>query len=313
MTTAWLFPGQGTQKVGMGKALVDAFPESKAVFDEADEALGWSLSKMCFEGPDETLTLTANTQPAILTTSVAALRAVRSVLGDSVQPTFAAGHSLGEYTALVASGTLRFDDAVRLVHLRGRAMQEAVPAGIGAMAAIMGGDEDAVRALCDRARGSDSLSPANYNAPGQVVVAGSAPAVERAREVASEFKLKAIPLKVSAPFHCELMEPAARAVESALADVALSEAEWPVIHNVDAQPNRSPDRVRELLVRQIDGPVLWRQTVEALADAGVTTALEIGPGRVLSGLVRKTNKAITVHRAGEPDQIRALPELLSRS
>jgi [acyl-carrier-protein] S-malonyltransferase len=235
---AWLFPGQGTQTVGMGKALAEASPAARGVFERADQALGESLSRLCFEGPEADLSLTANTQPAILTTSIATLAAIRESIPDLPLPAFSAGHSLGEYSALVASGALAFEDAVRLVRLRGRAMQSAVPEGQGAMAAIIGGDEAAVRALCTDASQGEIVAPANFNAPGQIVIAGQKSAVLRANELAGARKLKAIPLNVSAPFHSALMEPAARAVETALVDIAVKPLAFPVLANVDAKPNQ---------------------------------------------------------------------------
>lgn len=311
MSYAWLFPGQGAQAVGMGKALCEASPAARRVFERADAALGWSISKLCFEGPDAELILTKNTQPAIVTTSVAALEALREAHPDLPPPAFAAGHSLGEYSALVAVGALSLEDAVRTVHIRGAAMQEAVPAGQGAMAAIMGGDEEAVRTLCGDAAESDVLQPANFNAPGQIVIAGSAPAVERAVALAKQRGLKAIPLKVSAPFHCALMEPAARAVEHALASVTVHPFDIPVVSNVEARPNTASDRVPELLVRQVDSPVLWDRSVAAMAEAGVSAALELGPGKVLAGLVKRIAKSITVQSVGEPQHLADARQLTS--
>jgi [acyl-carrier-protein] S-malonyltransferase len=287
----------------MGKALYDAFPEARATFEEADEALGEKLSTLCFDGPAETLTLTANAQPAIVTTSIAALRAIRAQVPNLAPPAFAAGHSLGEYSALVASGALAFADAVRLVRLRGKAMQEAVPPGIGAMAAILGGEEADVRALCDAAREGDVLSPANFNAPGQIVIAGSAAAVERARALASDRKLKAIPLQVSAPFHCTLMRPAASAVQSALGAITVSPLAFPVVSNFEAKPNTDSARVAPLLVSQVDGAVLWEPSVRLMVHGGVSRALEIGPGAVLAGLVRKIDKSVPVLSVGTPETV----------
>jgi [acyl-carrier-protein] S-malonyltransferase len=300
MTTAWLFPGQGTQEVSMGKALCEASPAAKACFELADRALGFSLSKLCFEGPLDELTLTKHAQPAILTASIAALMAWREAEPDLAPPSFAAGHSLGEYSALVAAGALRFEDAVRIVHLRGRAMQEAVPEGQGAMAAILGGEPAQVSALCEEAAAGEVLSPANFNSPGQIVISGTAAAVARAVELAPAKKLKAIPLKVSAPFHSALMAPAARAVEAALSSVDIGELRFPVVANVDARPNSDRGRVAELLVRQVDGPVRWQESVAFMADAGVTHAFEIGPGKVLAGLVKRIDKRISVESRFEP-------------
>ena len=289
----------------MGKALAAASPAARACFEAADRALGFSLSKLCFEGPQEELTLTKNAQPAILTASIAALAAWREAVPALENPSFAAGHSLGEYSALVAAGALAFEDAVRIVHLRGRAMQDAVPEGRGAMAAIMGGEPEQVSALCAEAADGDVLAPANFNSPGQIVISGSAPAVARAVELAPSKKLKAIPLKVSAPFHSPLMAPAARAVEAALAKVTLSALAFPVVANVDAQPNADPARVAELLVRQVDGPVRWQESVSFMAGAGVTTAFEVGPGKVLAGLVKRIDKRISVASRFEPDSFAA--------
>lgn len=311
MSYAWLFPGQGAQFVGMGKALCEASPAARRVFERADEALGWSLSRLCFEGPEEELVLTKNTQPAIVTTSVAALEALREAYPELPPPACAAGHSLGEYSALVAVRALSLEDAVRTVEIRGRAMQEAVPPGEGAMAAIMGGDEAAVRALCEAASDSGVVQPANFNAPGQIVIAGQSAAVSRAITLSKERSLKAIPLKVSAPFHCSLMKPAAAAVERALAEVTVQRFEIPVISNVEARPNDAADHVRELLVRQVDSPVLWEQSIQAMAAAGVTRALEIGPGKVLAGLVKRIDKNLAVLSVGEPSQLAEVPAFLA--
>jgi [acyl-carrier-protein] S-malonyltransferase len=284
----------------MGRALCEASPAARACFELADRALGFSLSKLCFEGPLDELTLTKNAQPAILTASIAALSAWREARPELTAPSFAAGHSLGEYSALVAAGALRFEDAVRIVHLRGRAMQEAVPEGQGAMAAIMGGEPDQVLALCAAAAHGDVLSAANFNSPGQIVISGTAAAVARAVELAPSQKLKAIPLKVSAPFHSALMAPAARAVEAALARVEIGPLASPVVANVDARPNSERTRVAELLVRQVDGPVRWQESIAFMAEAGVTRAYEIGPGKVLAGLVKRIDKRISVEARFDP-------------
>lgn len=305
---AWLFPGQGTQEVGMGKALYDASPAAREVFARADEALGFSISKLCFEGPAPELTLTKHTQPAILTASIATLAAIREALPNLPLPAFGAGHSLGEYSALVAAGALSLEDAVRLVHLRGRAMQEAVPEGAGAMAAILGGDRAAVEQLCRDAAEGEPLSPANFNAPGQVVISGAASAVKRASSLAADRKLKAIPLNVSAPFHCALMAPAAKAVEKALEGVTVSPLAFPVVTNVEARPNSEAAQVASLLVRQIDGAVRWDESVAFMAERGVTKALEIGPGKVLAGLVKRIDKRIQVLSVADPEGVAKVAE-----
>jgi [acyl-carrier-protein] S-malonyltransferase len=295
----------------MGKSLCEASSAARAVFERADHALGYSIQKLCFEGPMETLTLTENAQPAIVTTSIAALAALREAHADLPKPAFALGHSLGEYSALVAAGALELEDAVRLVHLRGRAMQAAVPEGQGAMAAIMGGDEAAVRALCEEAAQGETLSPANFNAPGQIVISGAAAAVARAKELSGGRGLKAIPLKVSAPFHSALMAPAARAVETALASLEVKALAFPVVANVDARPNADAANVKSLLVRQIDAPVRWHESIVAVAEAGVARALEIGPGKVLAGLVKRIDKRVSVHGCSDPTSVAAAPAFLS--
>jgi [acyl-carrier-protein] S-malonyltransferase len=271
----------------MGKALCEASPAARACFESADRALGFPLTKLCFEGPLAALTLTKHAQPAILTASIAALAALREARPELAPPAFAAGHSLGEYSALVAAGALTLEDAVRVVHLRGEAMQEAVPEGHGAMAAIMGGDDAQVSALCSEAAQGDVLAPANFNSPGQIVISGTAAAVARAVEL-------------SAPFHSALMAPAARAVDAALGKLTISKLAFPVVANVDARPNQDPARVRELLVRQVDGAVRWQESVAFMAEAGVTEALEIGPGKVLAGLVKRIDKRLSVTSCFDP-------------
>lgn len=277
----------------MGRDVAASSAAARAVYAAVDEALGEPLSRLCFEGPEDQLTLTANTQPALVATSAALLAALRERVGERLAPACAAGHSLGEYSALYASGALDLRDAVRLVRARGQAMQGAVPAGQGAMAAVMGLTPEQVEAVCAEASQGEVVSPANFNG-GQVVIAGTAAAVARASALATERKGKAITLRVSAPFHCALMEPAALAMEPLLAQAALGPLAFPVVANVDAQPNADPARVRGLLRQQIAGPVRWEETIRWMATQGVTHALEVGPGKVLAGLVKRIEKSITV-------------------
>lgn len=299
MSIAWLFPGQGSQSVGMGKDVLEASPAARAVFERVDAALGEKLSRLVLEGPEEQLTLTANAQPAIVATSCAVLAAIRERVPALAPPAFAAGHSLGEYSALVAAEALTLEDAVRLVRARGRAMQEAVPAGTGAMGAVMGVEPEKVEALCRQATNGEVVSPANFNAPGQIVVAGHAAAVARLGELVAAEKGRVIPLKVSAPFHCALMAPAARVVQAELERARVEPPRFPIVANFDAQPNSDAARVKELLVRQVDGPVRWEASVRLMAERGVTHALEIGPGKVLAGLVKRIAKDVKVLSIGD--------------
>jgi [acyl-carrier-protein] S-malonyltransferase len=286
MPLAYIFPGQGSQTPGMGRELAENFAAAREVFEEADEALGFALSRLCFEGPAEDLQLTENTQPAILATSVAAWRA--AVAEGLPAPQFVAGHSLGEYSALVAAGALSLGDAVRIVRQRGRYMQEAVPVGVGAMAAILGLDAEAVREVCEEAAEGEVCSPANINSPNQVVIAGTAAAVERAMSKLKERGAKrAIPLKVSAPFHCALMLPAQERLAADLGEVEFEDLRVPLVTNVDAALIRAGAEARDALVRQVSSPVRWRESVEVLWREGARTFVEVGPGKVLSGLVRQ--------------------------
>ena len=288
---ALVFPGQGSQYVGMGKDFFDRSPAAKDVFAEANEVLGYDLASLCFQGPEEDLKLTANTQPAILTVAVAALRVMQAE--REIAPLAAAGHSLGEYGALVAAGGLRFRDAVRLVHLRGRFMQEAVPVGVGAMAAIMGLSPAEVENLCQEAAQGEVLSPANFNSPGQIAVSGHAAAVKRAVEIVSkQAGKKAVLLPVSAPFHCPLMKPAAERLREAFAPVETGELKFPVISNVEADLYPGKDRVKELLFRQVDHPVRWEESMQKMVSLGPELVVEVGPGKVLSGLMRRIRKEI---------------------
>ncbi len=289
--TAFIFPGQGSQYAGMGKDLAGTFTVARDAFAEADDALGFHLSRLCFEGPEEDLKLTANTQPAILATSVAALRVARAETGRVAS--YVAGHSLGEYSALVAAGALSFADALRTVRARGTFMQEAVPVGIGAMAAILGVEPEALAEICAEASQGEVVSPANFNSPGQIVIAGHAGAVNRAIEIAKGrgFR-KAMLLPVSAPFHCSLMTPAGERLAQVLDGVMTSPLQLPVVTNVEALPNSDAGRVKELLIRQVSAPVRWDASVRWMVDNGVTSFVEIGPGKVLSGLVKRIFKDI---------------------
>jgi [acyl-carrier-protein] S-malonyltransferase len=290
MKLAVLFPGQASQYVGMGKDLAERFPEARRTFDEADEALGEPFHNLLWEGPEADLNLTANTQPGVLVVSVAAWRALRTVLPE-FQPSFLAGHSLGEYSAHVAAGTIAFEDAVRTVRLRGQLMQTAVPVGMGAMAALLGIEPDDIAQVCAEAAQGEVVVPANDNAPGQVVIAGHTQAVQRAIDIAKTRGCKrAIPLPVSAPFHCALMAPARLNLAPVLAALPFSDPQWPVVANVDARPTTSGTEARERLTAQVDSPVRWRETLLFFREQGVDTIVEVGPGTVLSGLAKRVSK-----------------------
>jgi [acyl-carrier-protein] S-malonyltransferase len=303
MTTALLFPGQGSQRVGMGRDLAHEFETARLAFEEADDALGYSISKICFEGPEDALTLTENTQPAILANSIAVFRTLQAERGE-LSFDFAAGHSLGEWSALVAVGALKFADAVKLVHLRGKAMQEAVPAGEGGMAAVIGLELEATQELCDEVAEGEVISPANLNGGKQIVISGAKGAIDRAVAAAKgKGALKAVPLQVSAPFHCALMQPAAERVAEALESIEIGDLAVPVVANVDAEPNTDKGRVRDLLVRQVTGAVRWEDSVKCLAAQGVTRGLELGSGSVLRGLIRRIAREMKVTTVGEPHEI----------
>ena len=308
MTRALVFPGQGSQAVGMGKALYDAFPVAKAVFDEVDEALGEKLSDVIFNGPDDALMLTANTQPALMAVSLAAFAVLKDKGFDLASgAAYVAGHSLGEYSALAAAGTFSIGDAAKLLRTRGSAMQSAVPVGEGAMAALLGLDWAAASEVAaEAATASEVCTPANDNADGQVVISGALAAVERASVIAKERGAKrAIMLPVSAPFHCSMMQPAADVMAEALANVAMNAPVVPVVANVTAEATSDPAVIRELLVKQVTGTVRWRECVLQMGNLGVTELVEVGAGKVLSGLVRRINKDITACTAGSPDDIEA--------
>jgi len=306
---AFVFPGQGAQVVGMGRGLAEAFPVCRATFEEADAALGVALSDVIFDGPAERLTLTEIAQPAILTVSVAAFRLLDE---RGLRPAVVAGHSLGEYSAHVAAGTFSFADAVRTVHHRGRYMQEAVPIGAGAMAAVLGLDEAAVQAACDEAADGEVVSPANLNAPGQVVIAGHAAAVQRAAERArARGARRVIPLQVSAPFHCALMRPAEERLGPELRALAVRDPRVPVVANVDAEPKRDADAAIAALIRQVSAPVRWEASVRRLASDGVTAYVEVGPGTVLSGLIRKVARQAAIVNLDQPAGLAAVEAIVA--
>ena len=306
--TAFTFPGQGSQAVGMGRDLADAYPEARAVFDEVDEALGQKLSAIMFEGPEDVLRLTENAQPALMAVSVAVVRvlAARGVsLADGAA--YVAGHSLGEYSALCAAGTFTLADTARLLRTRGQAMQKAVPVGHGAMAALLGLDLDTARAVAEEAAGGEVCQVANDNAPGQVVVSGTTAAVERAVDIAKGKGAKrALLLPVSAPFHCSLMQPAAEAMQAALSEVAMQAPVVPVISNVLAAPISDPEEIRRRLVEQVTGVVRWTESIAWLTgEGGVTNLVELGSGKVLTGLAKRINGNVTATAVGTPADIDA--------
>jgi [acyl-carrier-protein] S-malonyltransferase len=284
--TAFIFPGQGSQYVGMGKELAEHFSVAQETFDEANGALGFDLQRLCFEGPEDELKLTANTQPSILTVSIAALRVLRQEVGWHAD--YLAGHSLGEFSALVAAEAMSFRDAVRMVRLRGQFMQEAVPVGTGGMAAVLGLERPHVEELCQRAAQSEVLTPANFNSPGQIVISGHMKAIERGIALAQAMGAKkAVLLQVSAPFHSSLMETAGQRLGAELAQIEINELKTPVVTNVEAEPNIEKERVQDLLVRQVSSPVRWEDSMRRMIQLGVERFVEIGPGKVLIGLLRR--------------------------
>ena len=307
MATAFVFPGQGAQTIGMGMALAQTYPAAKAVFDEVDDTLNEKLSALIWEGDIETLTLTQNAQPALMATSLATMRALEAEGVGIDRAAFVAGHSLGEYSALAAAGALSIADAALLLRVRGEAMQRAVPAGEGAMAALLGLDFAAAQELAAEAAGDDVCAAANDNDPAQVVVSGHRAAVERAVEIAKARGAKrAVMLPVSAPFHCALMEPAAREMDHALKEVNINAPAVPVVSNVEAAPVSDPDQIRGLLVQQITGRVRWRESVAAMAAAGVTEIWEIGAGKALSGMVRRIDRSIACTSVGTPEDVQSV-------
>jgi [acyl-carrier-protein] S-malonyltransferase len=299
MVTAFLFPGQGSQLVGMGRGFFDSSARAKAIFEEANDSLGTDLTRVIFEGPEADLALTTNTQPAVLTVSVAAAVVCAE---HGLRPAFAAGHSLGEYSALVVAGALKFADAVRVVRKRGEFMQVAVPVGTGAMAALMGLDLTAAEALCEEAAQGEVVEVANINSAAQIVIAGHRPAVERAVAQASAkgSRVKSVLLPVSAPFHCALMAPAAERLAHELADVPVADPRLPVVRNADGGVTRTGAEVKPFLLRQVASPVRWKDCMNRLADEGVTVFVEVGPGRVLSGLVKRIVEGATGWSVEDP-------------
>jgi [acyl-carrier-protein] S-malonyltransferase len=304
MQTAVVFPGQGSQRVGMGRDLALQYPEAKQTYAEADDALGFAISALCWDGPADQLTLTTNTQPAILTTSIAVYRVL---VNRGLVPEVVAGHSLGEWTALVAAGALPLADAVKLTRLRGAAMQEAVPVGQGAMAAVMGLPLDAVKTLCANASApGEPCEPANLNGAGQIVISGHTAAIDRAVATAKTAGAKrAAKLDVSAPFHCSMMQPAADKLAAALAPITIAKPTVPVVANVTAEPTQDPAAIKRLLVEQVTAPVRWEESVQKLAALGVTTAYELGSGAVLKGLIKRIAETIAITTIGEPHEVEA--------
>jgi [acyl-carrier-protein] S-malonyltransferase len=301
---AYVFPGQGSQYPGMGKDLAENFPEARQVFEEVDDALGFPLSRLCFEGPAEELQLTENTQPAILAVSIASLRALEA--NGFPVPAYVAGHSLGEYSALVAAGGLNLADAAKTVRSRGRYMQEAVPVGVGAMAAVLGAELSDIERVCTKVGEGEICSPANINAPNQVVIAGHATAIDRAVDAMKEIGAKrVVKLNVSAPFHCALMKPAQERLEVDLKQLKFNELRVPVVTNVDANITKDPVEVCEALIRQVSSPVCWLQSMTLLIEQGIGTFVEVGPGKVLAGLMRQINREVNCFNVEDAASLQA--------
>ncbi|MBI1274891.1 ACP S-malonyltransferase [bacterium] len=313
MPLALTFPGQGSQAVGMGKAFAESYAEARHVFEEADDAIGFKLSKIIFEGPESDLTLTVNTQPAIMTTSVAILRVIEKQLGlTAAKAAYVAGHSLGEYSALCAAGSFTLADAARLLKLRGLAMQEAVPVGEGAMAAILGLEIDEIKSITDACASTDTCQIANDNCPGQVVISGAKRAIERAVDMAKERGAKrSVLLAVSAPFHCSLMFSAQQKMQQALEATTINKPVVPLIANVTAEEAEQPDVIRRLLIEQVTGMVRWRESVNYMVDNGVKTLVEIGHGNVLTGLTKRINREVRAISVSSPADLEALEKLLN--
>ena len=309
MTRAFVFPGQGAQTIGMGRDLAEAYPAAKAVFDEVDEALGLNLSNIIWNGEQDELTLTQNAQPALMATSLAAMRALEAEGVSIGAAEFVAGHSLGEYSALAAAGALSVADTARLLRTRGEAMQKAVPVGVGAMAALLGLDFEAAKAVAEEAAQGEVCQAANDNDPAQVVVSGHKAAVERAVEIAKEKGARrAVMLPVSAPFHCALMQPAADVMAEALAAVTINAPSVPLVANVRAEAVSDPDMIRALLIKQVTGSVRWRESVAWMGANGVTETWEIGAGKALTGMIRRIDKSIATLTVGTPDEVKAAAE-----
>ena len=312
MSYALCFPGQGSQSVGMGRELYNSFSSAKEIFDEADDSLSFHLTRLIFEGPESELVLTRNAQPAIMTVSIAALRALNKELGADIKPLCSAGHSLGEYTALAASGVLNFRDAVRLVQLRGTFMQEAVPEGKGSMAALIGASPDDVKNLCESIAPNGEIQPANFNSPGQIAISGLSEFIDKAIEQSKNFKVKkAVKLNVSAPFHSKFMKPAADKLKLEFEKLTWNNANYDIIANVSANPVNKPDEIRESLYAQTFSPVLWEASVLYMSGSmNISTYFELGPGEVLAGLIKRCKKGMNIFSGSTPESLEKIREAM---